>query len=115
MLIAMDPLTLFGVVSVSTMLACYALEDRSPWFVLGFAVSFLKLELEAVAIISRRFDFRLAGLPHLFPEVFSGFGNVNLSFGWNRWGGKGSCRPCCCDHLFFLLEFPVSLKDSENG
>jgi hypothetical protein len=35
----MDALTLFGLVAVSLMLACYALEARSPWFVLGFAFS----------------------------------------------------------------------------
>ena len=33
----MDALTLFGLFAVSAMLACYALEDRSPWFVLAFA------------------------------------------------------------------------------
>jgi hypothetical protein len=33
----MDRLTLFGLVSVTAMLVCYALERRSPWFVLGFA------------------------------------------------------------------------------
>lgn len=35
----MDRLTLFGLVSVSAMLLCYALEARSHWFVLAFAVS----------------------------------------------------------------------------
>ncbi|MDO9632734.1 MAG: hypothetical protein Q7I92_12615, partial [Humidesulfovibrio sp.] len=35
----MDSLTLFGLMAVSLMLACYALEDRSPWFVLAFAGS----------------------------------------------------------------------------
>ena len=35
----MDALTLFGLFAVSAMLACYALEPRSPWFVLGFAAS----------------------------------------------------------------------------
>jgi len=35
----MDTLTAFGLFSVSTMLACYALEDRAHWFVLAFAVS----------------------------------------------------------------------------
>jgi hypothetical protein len=30
-------LTLFGLAAVSVMLAFYALEDRSPWFVLAFA------------------------------------------------------------------------------
>ena len=35
----MDALTLFGLFAVSAMLACYALENRSHWFVLLFAVS----------------------------------------------------------------------------
>jgi hypothetical protein len=35
----MDWLTLFGLFAVTAMLACYALEDRSPWFVLGFSVA----------------------------------------------------------------------------
>ena len=33
----MDRLTLFGLVAVTAMLMCYALEKRSRWFVLGFA------------------------------------------------------------------------------
>ena len=37
----MDPLTVFGLFAVTAMLACYALEDRSPWFILAFAVSCL--------------------------------------------------------------------------
>jgi hypothetical protein len=32
-------LTLFGLLAVSAMLVCYALEERSSWFVLGFAVA----------------------------------------------------------------------------
>jgi hypothetical protein len=35
----MDALTLFGLFAVSAMLVCYALEARSPWFVLAFAGS----------------------------------------------------------------------------
>jgi hypothetical protein len=35
----MDPLTIFGLFAVSAMLVCYAFEDRSPWWVLGFAVA----------------------------------------------------------------------------
>jgi hypothetical protein len=35
----MDALTLFGLASVTAMLTTYALEDRSPWFVLAFAVA----------------------------------------------------------------------------
>ena len=33
----MDVLTLFGLFAVTAMLACYALEDRSHWYVPGFA------------------------------------------------------------------------------
>jgi hypothetical protein len=35
----MDLLSLFGFASTSLMLLCYALEDRSAWFILGFAGS----------------------------------------------------------------------------
>lgn len=35
----MDGLTLFGLATVSAMLLCYALEDRSHWYVLGFALA----------------------------------------------------------------------------
>ena len=35
----MDGLTLFGLFAVTLMLVCYALESRSPWFVLAFAVA----------------------------------------------------------------------------
>jgi hypothetical protein len=33
----MDGLTLFGLFAVGAMLACYAAEDWSPWFILAFA------------------------------------------------------------------------------
>jgi hypothetical protein len=33
----MDPLTVFGVVAVTSMMIFYALEDRSAWFILAFA------------------------------------------------------------------------------
>ena len=35
----MDPLTGFGLFAVTAMLVCYALERKSPWFILGFAVA----------------------------------------------------------------------------
>jgi hypothetical protein len=35
----MSLLTAFGLLAVTAMLVCYALEHRSPWFVLAFAVS----------------------------------------------------------------------------
>ena len=33
----MDGLTLFGLLAVTGMLVFYALEERSPWFILAFA------------------------------------------------------------------------------
>ena len=33
----MDQLTIFGLFAVTAMLVCYALEDRSTWFILAFA------------------------------------------------------------------------------
>jgi hypothetical protein len=35
----LDRLTLFGLFAVTAMLLCYAVEDRSPWYVLGFALA----------------------------------------------------------------------------
>jgi hypothetical protein len=35
----MDWLTSFGLFAVTAMLVTYALEDRSPWFTLGFAAA----------------------------------------------------------------------------
>ena len=37
----MTPLQIFGLFAVTAMLVCYALEPRSRWFVLGFAVACL--------------------------------------------------------------------------
>ena len=35
----MDTLSLFGLAAVTAMLLCYALEEKSPRFVLGFAAA----------------------------------------------------------------------------
>ncbi len=35
----MDGLTFFGLLAVTAMLVTYALEERSPWYVFGFAVA----------------------------------------------------------------------------
>ncbi len=35
----MDPLSLFGLFAVTAMLVCYALEERSRWFILAFALA----------------------------------------------------------------------------
>ncbi len=34
-----DTLAAFGLFAVTAMLVTYALEDRSPWFILGFAAA----------------------------------------------------------------------------
>jgi hypothetical protein len=39
MTLLVDPLTLYGLVAVGAMLLFYALEDRSPVFVLAFAAA----------------------------------------------------------------------------
>lgn len=33
----MNPLTIFGLFAVTSMMVCYALETRNPLFILGFA------------------------------------------------------------------------------
>ena len=38
-------LTLFGLFAVSAMLICYALEDRSHWFIVSFALACLLASL----------------------------------------------------------------------
>jgi hypothetical protein len=35
----MSLVTGFGLFAVAAMLICYALEDRTPWFIFGFAVA----------------------------------------------------------------------------
>lgn len=35
----MTPFNIFGLFAVTAMVVCYALEKRSPWFILGFAAS----------------------------------------------------------------------------
>ena len=35
----MDGLSAFGLFAVTAMLVCYAFEERSAWFVLGFAAA----------------------------------------------------------------------------
>jgi len=38
-------LTLFGLFAVAAMLICYAFEDRSHWFIIGFALACLLASL----------------------------------------------------------------------
>jgi hypothetical protein len=34
-----DALTAFGLAAISAMFVCYAFEDRSPWWILGFGAA----------------------------------------------------------------------------
>jgi hypothetical protein len=35
------PLTIFGLFAVTSMMVCYAMEKRSPWWIFAFAMSCL--------------------------------------------------------------------------
>jgi len=37
--VTVSALSAFGLFAVTAMVVCYALESRSPWFVLGFALA----------------------------------------------------------------------------
>jgi hypothetical protein len=73
-----DELTFFGLIAVTAMLVTYALEDRSPWFVFGFAAAcalgsvygFLQgawpfgiIEAIWAGVALRRWKLRLSGQP----------------------------------------------------
>jgi hypothetical protein len=54
----MDALTLFGLFAVTAMLVCYALEDRSHWFVLQGAWPFGLVEAIWALVALRRWHLR---------------------------------------------------------
>ena len=60
----MDALSVFGLAATALMLVCYALEDRSPWYVLGFAV----------ACVSGLYAFLQGAWPLGLVELRSGAG-----------------------------------------
>ncbi|TAK24219.1 MAG: hypothetical protein EPO26_06945 [Chloroflexota bacterium] len=71
----MDPLTAFGAVAVSAMLFFYAIEGRSPWFVLAFA---------GACLASSAYGFLQGAWPFgLVEMVWSG---VALRRWWTRRG-----------------------------
>ena len=72
----MDILTVFGAVAVGLMLAFYAFEDRSPWFVLAFA---------GACLASSAYGFLQGAWPFGIVElVWSG---VALRRWWHRTHG----------------------------
>ncbi|MFT5041207.1 MAG: hypothetical protein ACI8TX_002179 [Hyphomicrobiaceae bacterium] len=61
----MDSVEMFGALAVTTMVTCYALEERAPVFVLGFAGACLASSLYAFLIGSWPFavvEFVWAGI-----------------------------------------------------
>jgi hypothetical protein len=56
----MNGLTLFGLLAVTAMLVCYAFEDRSPKFILGFA---------AACVLASAYGFLQGAWPFGIVEV----------------------------------------------
>jgi hypothetical protein len=74
----MDSLTLFGLLAVTAMLLCYALEDRSRWFVLGFAGS---------CALGSAYGFLQGAWPFGVVEA------IWSLVAFRRWVARGSLRP----------------------
>ena len=72
----MDPLTAFGLFAVTAMLVCYALENRSPWFILAFAVA---------CWLGSAYGFLLGAWPFGIIEAIWGFVAAR------RWWMKDTC------------------------
>ena len=69
----MDALTLFGVAAVGSMVLFYALEDRSPWFVLAFA---------GACLLASAYGFLQGAWPFGVVELV--WAGVALRRGWRR-------------------------------
>jgi hypothetical protein len=65
-----DGLTVFGLFAVSAMLVCYALEKRSPWFILGFS---------AACVLGSAYGFLQGAWPFGAVEA------VWAAVAWQRW------------------------------
>ena len=74
----MDSLTLFGLASVTAMLICYAMEQRSPWYVLGFA---------GACALASAYGFLQGAWP--FGVVEAIWSTVALHRWWRRISGEG--------------------------
>lgn len=78
----MSPLTLFGLIAVSLMLVCYALEDRSPWFILAFA---------GACLLAAAYGFMQGAWPFgLVEAIWSGIAVLNWSKKRRRAEGRSS-------------------------
>ena len=74
----MDKLTLFGLFAVVAMLVCYALEDRSPWFILAFA---------GACVLASAYGFLQGAWPFGLVEA------VWALFALCRWRSKALAAP----------------------
>jgi hypothetical protein len=74
----MDSLTVFGLLAVTAMLLCYALEDRSRWFVLGFA---------GACALGSAYGFLQGAWPFGLVEA------IWSLVAFRRWVARGSPRP----------------------
>ena len=74
----MDGLTLFGLLTLTVMLLFYALEHRSPWFVLAFA---------AACLAASAYGFLQGAWPFGVVEV------VWALVAFRRWYGLGQASP----------------------
>jgi hypothetical protein len=77
----MDGLTAFGALAVSAMLLFYALEERSPWFVLLFAVA---------CLASSGYGFLQGAWPFGVVELI--WSGVALRRWWQRRSASNSVR-----------------------
>jgi len=72
----MNPLTTFGLFAVTAMMVCYALESRSHWFILGFALA---------CLLGSAYGFLQGAWPFGVVEI------VWSGVAWRRW--RNTLRP----------------------
>jgi len=72
----MNPLTTFGLFAVTAMMVCYALESRSHWFILGFALA---------CLLGSAYGFLQGAWPFGLVEI------VWSGVAWRRW--RSALRP----------------------
>jgi len=72
----MNPLTTFGLFAVTAMMVCYALESRSHWFILGFALA---------CLLGSAYGFLQGAWPFGLVEI------VWSGVAWRRW--QSAFRP----------------------
>jgi hypothetical protein len=76
-------LTLFGLIAVTAMLVCYAFENRSTWFVLGFAMS---------CALGSAYGFLQGAWPFGFVEAIWSLVAIRRWWQANRGGSTQSVR-----------------------